>query len=86
MLVHGRNCRAYCSIEVPRIGLALKRLAGCGRQGSLAALVGVATPGRTATHASGLAHDGAVSLFRAGDTSCNEDLMLAGEVDGVSRR
>jgi N-acyl homoserine lactone hydrolase len=48
------------------------------------AVVAVATPGHTAGHISVLAQDGDMSYLLAGDTSYNEDLMLAGEVDGVS--
>jgi len=48
------------------------------------AVVAVATPGHTAGHVSVLAQDGDVSFFLAGDTSYNEALMLAGQVDGVS--
>jgi len=48
------------------------------------AVVAVATPGHTAGHISVLAHDGDITFFLAGDTSYNQDLMLAGQVDGVS--
>ncbi len=47
-------------------------------------VMAVATPGHTANHVSVLVDDGDASLFLAGDTSYNEDLMLAGKVDGVS--
>src|SRR5262249_42122380 len=48
------------------------------------AVVAVATPGHTAGHISVLAHDGDITFFLAGDTSYNQDLMLAGQVDGAS--
>jgi glyoxylase-like metal-dependent hydrolase (beta-lactamase superfamily II) len=47
-------------------------------------VVAVATPGHTAHHVSVLVYDGVATLFLAGDTSYNQDLMLAGKADGVS--
>lgn len=47
-------------------------------------IIAVATPGHTTNHISILARDDGMSYFIAGDTSYNEDLMLAGKVDGVS--
>lgn len=47
-------------------------------------VVAVATPGHTAGHVSVLAQLGDTTFFMAGDTSYNEELMLAGKIDGVS--
>jgi N-acyl homoserine lactone hydrolase len=47
-------------------------------------IVAVATPGHTADHVSILVQEDDTTFFLAGDTSCNENLMLAGRVDGVS--
>jgi N-acyl homoserine lactone hydrolase len=47
-------------------------------------VVAVATPGHTADHLSVVIQVGDATLFLAGDTSYNEELMLAGRVDGVS--
>lgn len=47
-------------------------------------VVAVATPGHTADHISVVVSDGDTAYFLAGDTSYNEDLMLAGKLDGVS--
>jgi glyoxylase-like metal-dependent hydrolase (beta-lactamase superfamily II) len=47
------------------------------------AVVAVATPGHTANHISVIVQDGETAFFLAGDTSYNQELMLAGEVDGV---
>ncbi|MEW6438690.1 MAG: N-acyl homoserine lactonase family protein [Pseudomonadota bacterium] len=47
-------------------------------------IIAIATPGHTADHISILARADGVAYFIAGDTSYNEDLMLAGKVDGVS--
>jgi N-acyl homoserine lactone hydrolase len=47
-------------------------------------VVAVATPGHTADHISVIVEDGDTAFFLAGDASYNEDLMLAGKVDGVS--
>ena len=47
-------------------------------------VVAVATPGHTADHISILVQDGDMTFFLAGDASYNEELMLAGRVDGVS--
>jgi glyoxylase-like metal-dependent hydrolase (beta-lactamase superfamily II) len=47
-------------------------------------VVAVATPGHTADHVSVLVQDGAITVCLAGDTSYNEELALAGKVDGVS--
>ncbi len=44
----------------------------------------VATPGHTADHLSVLVQEGETTFFLAGDTSYNEQLMLAGRIDGVS--
>ena len=44
----------------------------------------MATPGHTASHISVLVQDEETTFFLAGDTSYNEQLMLAGKVDGVS--
>jgi N-acyl homoserine lactone hydrolase len=57
---------------------ASKRLTATGD------VVAVATPGHTAHHISVLAQYGDTTFFLAGDTSYNEELMLAGSVDGVS--
>ncbi len=46
-------------------------------------VVAVATPGHTAGHISVLIQDGDATLFLAGDTSYNQDLMLRGKPDGV---
>jgi N-acyl homoserine lactone hydrolase len=47
-------------------------------------VVAVATPGHTADHISVVVQDGGTAYFLAGDTSYNEQLMLAGKLDGVS--
>jgi glyoxylase-like metal-dependent hydrolase (beta-lactamase superfamily II) len=47
-------------------------------------VVAVATPGHTADHVSVLVQVGDSTIFLAGDTSYNEQLMLDGRVDGVS--
>jgi glyoxylase-like metal-dependent hydrolase (beta-lactamase superfamily II) len=47
-------------------------------------VVAVATPGHTANHISVVVEDEGITYFLAGDTSYNERLMLAGQVDGVS--
>jgi N-acyl homoserine lactone hydrolase len=47
-------------------------------------VVAVATPGHTAHHVSVLVEDQGITYFLAGDTSYNQRLMLAGQVDGVS--
>jgi len=57
---------------------ASKRLTAAGD------VVAVATPGHTAHHISVLVQDDNTTFFLAGDTSYNEELMLAGCVDGVS--
>jgi glyoxylase-like metal-dependent hydrolase (beta-lactamase superfamily II) len=59
---------------------ASKRLTADGR------VVAVATPGHTPDHLSVIVDDGDVCLFLAGDTSYTQDLMLAGEPDGVSQK
>lgn len=46
-------------------------------------VIAVATPGHTAGHISVLVQDGDATLFLAGDTSYNQDLMLRGKPDGV---
>jgi glyoxylase-like metal-dependent hydrolase (beta-lactamase superfamily II) len=46
-------------------------------------VVAVATPGHTAHHVSVLVEDQGITYFLAGDTSYNQRLMLAGQVDGV---
>jgi glyoxylase-like metal-dependent hydrolase (beta-lactamase superfamily II) len=46
-------------------------------------VVAVATPGHTAHHISVVALDGDTAYFLAGDTSYNEQLMLAGKLDGA---
>jgi glyoxylase-like metal-dependent hydrolase (beta-lactamase superfamily II) len=58
--------------------MASRRLTAAGD------VVAVATPGHTADHVSVLVQAGDTTLFLAGDTSYNEQLMLAGKVDGVS--
>ena len=47
-------------------------------------VVAVATPGHTRDHISVVVEDQGTTFFRAGDTSYDERLMLAGRVDGVS--
>jgi N-acyl homoserine lactone hydrolase len=47
-------------------------------------VVAIATPGHTADHISVAVQDGDTSYFLAGDTSYNQNLMLAGKLDGVS--
>ena len=47
-------------------------------------VVAVATPGHTADHISIVVQDGEINYLLAGDTSYNEELMLAGRLDGVS--
>ena len=47
-------------------------------------VIAVATPGHTADHVSIVVQDGDTNYFLAGDTSYNEELMLAGKLDGVS--
>jgi glyoxylase-like metal-dependent hydrolase (beta-lactamase superfamily II) len=46
-------------------------------------VVAVATPGHTADHLSVIVEDRGITYFLAGDTSYNERLMLAGQIDGV---
>jgi glyoxylase-like metal-dependent hydrolase (beta-lactamase superfamily II) len=46
-------------------------------------VVAVATPGHTADHLSVIVEDRGITYFLAGDTSYNERLMLAGQLDGV---
>jgi glyoxylase-like metal-dependent hydrolase (beta-lactamase superfamily II) len=46
-------------------------------------VIAVATPGHTADHISVVVQDGDTTYFLAGDTSYNEELMLAGKLDGV---
>jgi len=47
-------------------------------------VIAVATPGHTADHLSVVVEDEGTTVFLAGDTSYNEQRMLAGQVDGVS--
>ena len=47
-------------------------------------MLAIATPGHTADHVSVVVRDGDTIFFLAGDTSYNEELMLAGKVDGIS--
>jgi N-acyl homoserine lactone hydrolase len=47
-------------------------------------VIAVGTPGHTADHLSVAVVDGGITCFLAGDTSYNEQLMLAGKIDGVS--
>jgi len=47
-------------------------------------VLAIATPGHTADHISVVVRDGDTIFFLAGDTSYNEELMLAGKVDGIS--
>ena len=47
-------------------------------------VLAIATPGHTADHVSVAVRDGNTTFFLAGDTSYNEELMLAGKVDGIS--
>ena len=47
-------------------------------------VIAVATPGHTANHISIIVEQDNTTFFLAGDTSYNEKLMLAGQVDGVS--
>jgi glyoxylase-like metal-dependent hydrolase (beta-lactamase superfamily II) len=47
-------------------------------------IIAVATPGHTADHISIIIQDSEITYFLAGDTSYNEELMLAGKLDGVS--
>ena len=47
-------------------------------------VVAVATQGHTADHVSIIVRDGDISYFLAGDASYNEELMLAGKLDGVT--
>jgi glyoxylase-like metal-dependent hydrolase (beta-lactamase superfamily II) len=46
-------------------------------------VVAVGTPGHTADHLSVLVEDQGITYVLAGDSSYNERLMLAGQVDGV---
>jgi glyoxylase-like metal-dependent hydrolase (beta-lactamase superfamily II) len=46
-------------------------------------VIAVGTPGHTANHASVLIEDHGVTYVLAGDTSYNERLMRAGQIDGV---
>jgi glyoxylase-like metal-dependent hydrolase (beta-lactamase superfamily II) len=46
-------------------------------------VVAIGTPGHTADHLSVLVEDEGITYVLAGDTSYNERLMLAGQVDGV---
>ncbi len=64
---------------VPVSGFAAsKRLTKAGD------VVVIATPGHTAHHLSVLAYEDDAVVLLAGDASYNQDLMLAGKVDGVS--
>jgi N-acyl homoserine lactone hydrolase len=47
-------------------------------------VIAVATPGHTADHLSVVVEDEGTTVFLAGDTSYDEQRMLAGQVDGVS--
>jgi N-acyl homoserine lactone hydrolase len=47
-------------------------------------VIAVATPGHTADHLSVVVQGGDTAYFLAGDTSYTEELMLAGQPDGVS--
>jgi glyoxylase-like metal-dependent hydrolase (beta-lactamase superfamily II) len=47
-------------------------------------VVAMSTPGHTADHVSVAVRDADTIFFLAGDTSYNEELMLAGKVDGIS--
>jgi N-acyl homoserine lactone hydrolase len=47
-------------------------------------VIAIATPGHTADHVSVAVRDDDTTFFLAGDTSYNEQLMLARKVDGVS--
>ena len=47
-------------------------------------VIAVATPGHTADHISIIVQASEITYFLAGDTSYNEELMLAGKLDGVS--
>ena len=47
-------------------------------------VVVIATPGHTAHHLSVIVYEDDAAVFLAGDASYNQDLMLAGKVDGVS--
>ena len=47
-------------------------------------VIAVATPGHTAHHLSVVVEDEGTTVFLAGDTSYDEQRMLAGQVDGVS--
>jgi glyoxylase-like metal-dependent hydrolase (beta-lactamase superfamily II) len=47
-------------------------------------VVAVATPGHTADHISIIVQDSEITYFLAGDTSYDEERMLAGKLDGVS--
>ena len=47
-------------------------------------VVVIATPGHTAHHLSVVVYDDNAAVFLAGDPSYDQDLMLAGKVDGVS--
>jgi N-acyl homoserine lactone hydrolase len=57
---------------------AAKRLTKAGD------VVAVATPGHTANHLSIIVEQDGTTFFLAGDTSYDERLMLAGQIDGVS--
>lgn len=46
-------------------------------------VIAVATPGHTADHLSVLVEDQGITYVLAGDSSYNERLMLAGQIDGV---
>jgi N-acyl homoserine lactone hydrolase len=46
-------------------------------------VIAVGTPGHTADHLSVLVEDQGITYVLAGDTSYNERLMLAGQIDGV---
>jgi glyoxylase-like metal-dependent hydrolase (beta-lactamase superfamily II) len=58
--------------------VATRRLTSAGD------VIAVGTPGHTADHLSVVVQDHGLTYVLAGDTSYNERLMLAGEIDGVS--
>ena len=62
---------------------AYGRFAASKRLTSAGDVIAVATPGHTANHVSVLVEDQGITYFLAGDTSYNQRLMLAGQVDGV---
>jgi N-acyl homoserine lactone hydrolase len=57
---------------------ASRRLTGAGD------VVAVSTPGHTANHVSVIVQDQEITYVLAGDVSYTEQLMIAGQVDGVS--